>query len=69
MPLYLLSIFKLPQPVRKQIIRIQREFLWGWGQKGRKMALVKWETICKGKEGEGLGIKDLKSFNMDILDK
>jgi len=30
---------------------------------------VKWEVICKPKEEEGLGIKDLKIFDLPLLEK
>jgi len=33
------------------------------------MVWVKWEIICKSKGEGGLGIKDLKSFNMMFLEK
>ena len=41
----------------------------GLGQEGRKMAWIKWKMVCKNKEDGGLGIKDLKSFNMALLEK
>jgi len=69
MPLFFISLFKMPSIVRKEIVKIQRDFLWGWGHEGRKIAWVKWETICKPKEEGGLGIKDLKRFNYALLGK
>jgi len=37
-PLFYMSLFKLPSGVAGKLIRLQRSFLWGWGAKGRKMA-------------------------------
>jgi len=48
---------------------IQREFLWRWEHEGRKIARVKWECLCKFREDNVLGIKDLKLFNMGLLEK
>lgn len=33
----------------------------------RKLAWVKWERLCELKEKRGLGIKDLKTFNLVLL--
>ena len=37
-PLFYLSLFKMPSVVAKDIVRIQRNFLWGWGADGRKIS-------------------------------
>jgi len=68
-PLYYLSIFKMPVSVGKIIRKLQREFLWGWGHEGRKIAWVRWEHICRTKEDGGLGVKDLDKFNIALLGK
>ena len=67
--LYYMSLFKMSVSVINIIIRMQREFLWGWGHEGRRIAWVEWENTCKTKEESGLGIKDLRMFNMAILGK
>jgi len=35
-PLYYMSIFKMSVSISEEIMKIQRKFLWGWGQKGGK---------------------------------
>lgn len=60
-PLYYMSIFKAPMLVCKELTTLQRRFLWGWGSDKRKIAWVKWESICKPKTEGGLGIKDIRS--------
>lgn len=65
---FYLSFFKMPNLVVKSIVRIQWEFLWGECE-GGNMAWVKWDTICKPKVVQGLGIKNIKIFNMALLSK
>ena len=69
LPLFLLSIFKMPKGVRDKIIHIEREFLCGWGHDHRKKAWVNWDIICKPKSEGGLGVLELKNFNKALLGK
>jgi len=64
-----MSLFKLPSEVANKLVRIQRNFLWGWGFEGRKIAWASWEKVCKPHEFGGLGIIDLKIFNLALLGK
>jgi len=66
-PLFYLSIFKAPESIYKSIISIQRRFLWGWGKERRPIAWVSWEDLCNPKEEGGLGLKDIKKFNVVLL--
>ncbi|RZB79929.1 UDP-galactose/UDP-glucose transporter 5 [Glycine soja] len=59
----------LPNKVPEKLITIQRKFLWGRGLDQRKIAWVKWESICLPKEKGGLGIKDVRNFNKALLGK
>ena len=36
-PLFYLSMFKIPSVVVKKIVKLQRDFLWGSGSAGRKI--------------------------------
>jgi len=69
MPIFYLSLFKMPTLGRKKIVKIHINFLWIWGQEGRKIAWVNWKTICNNKEQGGLGVKVVKSFNIAFLGK
>ena len=53
----------------KEITKLQRKFLWGWGADGRKIACTSWENICKAKEEGGLGIRRIDLFNKALLAK
>ncbi|MCI15623.1 LINE-1 reverse transcriptase like, partial [Trifolium medium] len=69
-PVFFLSYLKLPSMVRKKIIRIQRNFLWG-GALGEKAKIpwVSWKDVCRPKKEGGLGVKDLLLFNVSLLAK
>jgi hypothetical protein len=60
-PVFYLSLFKIPLKVRMTIVRIQRSFLWG-GALGEKNKIAP-------KEDGGLGVRDLKRFNLSLLAK
>ena len=68
-PLFFMSLFKLSSRVAGKLIRIQRDFLWGWGAEGRKIAWVSWRLVCKPREFGGLRIIDPKLFNFALLGK
>jgi hypothetical protein len=40
---------KMPSQVKKKVIRIQRDFLWGEVNGRKKLSWVKWEVVCKAK--------------------
>ncbi|KAK2415745.1 hypothetical protein QL285_038202 [Trifolium repens] len=69
MPIFYLSFLKIPVSVRKKVIRIQREFLWGGVKGGRKVSWIKWSVICKEKEKGGLGVRDIHFVNLSLLAK
>lgn len=59
LPLYYISLFKIPRKVVKRLVNLQRAF-FSSGQEGKKgIALVKWETIQKPKHLGGLGVDNL----------
>lgn len=68
-PLYLLSLFKVPKIVCSELITIQRQFLRGWGCDKKKLARIKWRTVCNTRECGGLSIKDIEKFNKALLGK
>jgi len=68
-PLFFMSLFKMPSGVVDRLVRIQRNFLWGWGAEGRKITWASWKKVCMPREFGGLGIVDLKLFNLALLGK
>jgi len=43
--------------------------LWGWRSEGRKIAWVAWDKVCKSREAGGLGIINVRQFNLALLRK
>lgn len=68
-PIYFLSYLRIPKKVLKILINIQRNFFWRGSSENRKIAWVRWETICKPREIGGLGIKNVEWFNLALLAK
>ncbi|PNX82415.1 cysteine-rich receptor-like protein kinase, partial [Trifolium pratense] len=55
LPLYFFSFYKAPRCVINQLVRIQRNFLWGGGVEDKKLCWVKWSQVCLPKDKGGLG--------------
>ena len=68
MPIYVMSIFRLPKGVKSRLEKIQRNFLWEGGNSGRKPHLINWKIVCAEKEGS-LGIRNLSTINRALLEK
>ena len=45
LPVYYISLFKMPQGVENIINRLQNNFLWGESEGGKKLHLVGWEKV------------------------
>ncbi|MCH81167.1 LINE-1 reverse transcriptase like, partial [Trifolium medium] len=68
-PIFFLSYLKMPVKVWKEMVSVQRNFLWGGLSKRRQISWVKWADICKPKKEGGLGIRDLRLVNLSLLAK
>jgi len=44
LPLFHLSLYRMPIMVMKEIMKLQRKFLWGWSSEGMKIAWASWES-------------------------
>ncbi|GKV26407.1 hypothetical protein SLEP1_g35721 [Rubroshorea leprosula] len=69
LPVFLMSVYLIPKGILLSIDKIRKSFLWGGGGDERKINWVKWEKICKRKEEGGLGVKDLRKFNLALMGK
>lgn len=68
-PIYYLTLFKLPEKVKKIMESYLKAFLWAGAEGIKKFPLVAWnKTQLKKIEG-GLGIRDLKKVNTALLGK
>ncbi|GAU36827.1 hypothetical protein TSUD_320640 [Trifolium subterraneum] len=68
-PIFFLSYMKMPVKVWKEVVSVQRNFLWGGLSKRRRISWVKWIDICKSKKDGGLGIRDLRWVSLSLLEK
>jgi hypothetical protein len=59
----------MPVQVRKKVVGIQRDFLWGGVNGRKKLSWVKWKVVCKDKKKGGLGVRDLDLMNVSLLSK
>ncbi|RVW93513.1 putative ribonuclease H protein [Vitis vinifera] len=69
MPIYLMSLLRMPRVVSLRLEKIQRDFLWGGGALERKPHLVNWDTVCLDKRKGGLGVRRLSTLNRALLCK
>lgn len=69
MPVFAMSVFKLPKTTCKNLTRAMANFWWNAQDGINKMHWVSWERMCLDKEDGGLGFKDLEKFNQDLLKK
>lgn len=71
LPLYFFSFYRVPKIVLRQLVRLQRSFLWSGWEEGHKVAWVRWEEVCQPKEKRSgvWGVKNLNLFNISLLAK
>ena len=68
-PLYFLSLFKIPVKVAKRIENIMRDFLWSRKDDTKRDHLVSWKVCCQSKEDGGLGLGNLVAKNISLVAK
>ncbi|XP_074315270.1 uncharacterized protein LOC141651455 [Silene latifolia] len=66
---YWSQLFVLPAGVMERIQALCRNFLWEGGEDYTKAPLVAWSVLCKGKDEGGLGLVDLKTWNIAAIGK
>nr|KYP48496.1 Putative ribonuclease H protein At1g65750 family [Cajanus cajan] len=55
LPLHYLSFWRMPLGVIKEVIKIQRRFLWNGVKENSKICWVRWDQVCKPTKEGGLG--------------
>ena len=58
LPIYYLSLYRTPNGVIKEIEKIQSNFLRGGSEANKRIHLVSWKKICRGK-AKGIGNQKL----------
>jgi hypothetical protein len=68
-PTYYMSMHLLPKTILQRMYRTRKRFFWRGGGEKRKYHLVKWSKANSPKQKCGLGIKDLRRMNLNLLCK
>ena len=69
LPIYQLSLVRMPTSVAKRLEKLQRNFLWRGGVLEKKPHLVNWDAIYYKKGQGGLGLRSLSLLNKVLLGK
>nr|GEW94428.1 RNA-directed DNA polymerase, eukaryota [Tanacetum cinerariifolium] len=69
MPIYYMSMFKVPKLVLKKIESIRSHFFKGLDLKDQKISLLKWENVLASKEKGGRGVSSLYALNRALIFK
>ncbi|XP_015934406.2 uncharacterized protein LOC107460547 [Arachis duranensis] len=69
LPVYYMSLYKMPKAVAEKLISLQRRFLWSKKDEKSGMALIKWEVVQAPKKLGGLGVGDAMIRNSALLFK
>ena len=70
LPVYFMSLFKMPKIVADKIVKMQRKFFWGRVNGDSKFCpAVKWSAIELPKELGGLGVGNIMHKNLILLFK
>ncbi|KAJ4808416.1 RNA-directed DNA polymerase (reverse transcriptase)-related family protein [Rhynchospora pubera] len=68
LPIFFMSVFKLPAWVIKEIDKRRRNFLWGKGTDiGTGIPLLAWDRVCLPKDLGGLGVMNLRMMNISLM--
>ena len=66
-PTYYLFVLHFPVKVEHELDKIRRHFLWKSPScTSRGYCLAKWETICRSKDQDGLGIINFRNFSLAL---
>ncbi|KAK1316376.1 hypothetical protein QJS10_CPA05g01895 [Acorus calamus] len=70
LPIFLLSIFKIPLGILETIEKIRRRFFWGGRRgEGNRIHLTNWAAVCSRKIEGGAGVLNLLDMNKALLCK
>ncbi|KAL4355205.1 hypothetical protein GQ457_06G010720 [Hibiscus cannabinus] len=69
LPLYYMSIFRMPTKISWKLNSIMANFLWGGGADRKKIIWVHWRALCAPLASGGLGILDLAFQNRALFCK
>ncbi|XP_013607275.1 PREDICTED: uncharacterized protein LOC106313893 [Brassica oleracea var. oleracea] len=68
-PAYSMSCFLLPKRAIDQMTRAMRRFWWSSTKEKHRISWIAWPKITNSKKQGGLGIRDLRDFNIALVAK
>ncbi|KAK2661256.1 hypothetical protein Ddye_007789 [Dipteronia dyeriana] len=66
-PMYSMSLFRLPKGLIQEIQRLTNRFWWGSNAKNRRIHWCAWDHLFKPKHEGGLGFRNLEISNWALL--
>ncbi|KAL4298146.1 hypothetical protein GQ457_12G019110 [Hibiscus cannabinus] len=69
LPLYIMSCYLLPRTITDRITSSMRRYWWSGKLSERGWPLLAWDKICTPKNAGGMGLRDLRRFNLALLGK
>jgi hypothetical protein len=69
LPMYMKSLFSIPEGVLKKLDYFHSRFFWQGDEDKKKYRLAKWSIMCEPKDQGSLGILDLDTKNIALLSK
>lgn len=69
LPIYTMSLYKMPCQVIKKLEGLRRRFLWGGDLEKKGISWVSWKDVIAPKEIGGLGVGSIKDANTALLCK
>jgi hypothetical protein len=67
LPVYVMSVFKLPLGLCDELTRMIRRYWWGVENGKRKTHWVAWDIMLRPKDYGGVGFRDMRLFNQALL--
>ncbi|XP_074297449.1 uncharacterized protein LOC141628177 [Silene latifolia] len=69
LPTYVMSIFKIPVNFCEELCSMMSRFWW-WHEEGKRgINWVSWRKLCQPKCMSGMGFRNFKLFNLELLSK
>ncbi|OMO94054.1 reverse transcriptase [Corchorus capsularis] len=69
MPTYVMSVFKIPKRVCKEMQSAVANYWWGQKEDERKIHWCNWQKLTEFKQDGGMGFKEFEAFNRAMLAK
>jgi hypothetical protein len=66
-PVYVMSVFKLPIGLCDELTKMIKRFWWGAEKGKRKTHWISWDIMMRPKDHGGVGFRDMRLFNQALL--